>query len=363
MMGKILNETQNILFIAPNYYPHIGGVEKHIRELAKCLTNDGHRVTIIVEKFDKNYINFEIQDNIRIYRIAKINKKCLKQLYYLYEFFKKIKLFTNATIIHFHDYLTLYNWRFIVYIFLRMMNKKIYITFHGWEGHFPPEKEVIKKRKQCEKIANGNICIGHYIEKWYGTKADIISYGGTHQVDEKASQNDEGNDIVFIGRLDSDTGILNYLKAWKEINCVYPEKRMIICGDGPLKSDLIKFVKMNKLTNVFFKGFVSNPEIFIQDAIIVLTSGYLGILEALAYKKAVIATYDNELKKDYLEMIPESSNMLWIAGNVNEIVLSIKEILKLDNNVRNKILNGYKFSLENNWDKVKNDYYELWIRK
>ena len=48
-----------ILFIVPNYLPHIGGVEKHIDMLCKELLKDGHSITILVMKSDNSYRDYE----------------------------------------------------------------------------------------------------------------------------------------------------------------------------------------------------------------------------------------------------------------------------------------------------------------
>ena len=57
--------------------------------------------------------------------------------------------------------------------------KKVYTTFHGYEGNSIPTKKAILMHKISEKLSNGNICIGDFLEKWYGTKATYISYGAT----------------------------------------------------------------------------------------------------------------------------------------------------------------------------------------
>jgi glycosyltransferase involved in cell wall biosynthesis len=36
-----------ILFIAPSYYPHIGGVEYVVKSVAEKLTKAGHKVTYV----------------------------------------------------------------------------------------------------------------------------------------------------------------------------------------------------------------------------------------------------------------------------------------------------------------------------
>ena len=52
--------------------------------------------------------------------------------------------------------------------FLYIKSKKIHITFHGWEGDFPPKRKVIQLRWISEILTKQSIAIGDFIPKWYG---------------------------------------------------------------------------------------------------------------------------------------------------------------------------------------------------
>lgn len=343
----------NILFVAPNYYPHIGGVEKHIKEVSEELAKDGHEIVILTLKHENSYKSHEKTGNIEIIRMNRLDIRKLGVIYLYLQLFLNLPKFLTADIIHFHDFWTLWEWGKPFLSIFRFFKKPIYLTFHGWEGDIPPKPDIIEKRKICEQLVDGNICIGHFIEKWYNTKADIVSYGGVHKAEETTECE---NYILFAGRLAQDTGIIAYMQAWKEINKIYPELKFIICGDGDLKQKLVDYISKANITNVEFKGFVQDPEDYVKKSKIVFASGFLSILEAFSYKKPVISFYDNELKKDYLEMMPDSEKMMWISKSKEEIILYIQEALE-DNE---KVQKAYEYSLENSWQKVKEDYYKLW---
>ena len=242
-----------------------------------------------------------------------------------------------------------------MYPILKLFGKKLYITFHGWEGDIPPRKSVILKRKIVEKLASGNICIGHFIQKWYGTKADMVSYGGVKRVDNLSTNKEEY--ILFIGRLANDTGIWDYIKVWKDVSVQHSNLKFVICGDGILQKDIEQYVKEQNIERIIFKGFTANVETYIKDAKVIFTTGYLGLLEAFSYKKNVIAIYDNELKKDYLEMIPNYKNMMWVVNNDKDnVIRAINEAV--EDTIKQEV--AYRYSLENSWGKVKEDYYRLW---
>lgn len=343
-----------ILFITPNFLPHLGGVEKHIDSLCKEMLKDGHHITVLVQKFDNSYKDYEKKDNLEIIRIKKKKNRLARRWGMFCYMIVNIRKILKYDIIHFHDYSTFYSFGLGVYPFLKLFQKDIYITFHGWEGDVPPRKSVVFKRRLTQRLTTANISIGHFISKWYGTKADIVSYGGVKRVRDLSKNKEEY--VLFIGRLAEDTGIFDYLKAWAEIS-KNTSLEFVICGDGVLKEGLKRYVEQNHIQRVVFNGFVSDVEKYIKDAKIVFTSGYLGILEAFSYKKNVIAIYKNELKKDYLIMMPNYENMMWVIDNkVENIANAFNEAI--DDNMKKEI--AYKYSLENSWEKVKKDYYRLW---
>jgi len=343
-----------ILFIAPNYLPHIGGVERHIESICREILKDNHSISILVQKFDNSYSDYERNNNLEIIRLNKSSKKIVRKIKIATYMLLNLKKILKYDIIHFHDYETFWAYGLFVYPMLKLFGKKIYITFHGWEGDIPPKKSIIFKRKLITAFTTANVSVGHFISKWYSTKPDIVSYGGVDRVDN-LSQNKELY-ILFVGRLASDTGIFDCVKAW-EIMSKDNNLELVICGDGPLRQEVENYVNKYNIQRVVFKGYVNNVSSYIKDAKIIFTSGYLGILEALSYQKNVIAIYDNELKKDYLTMIPNYEEMMWVTDNRMENIISVYHDVII-NNVKKEI--GYQYACKNSWQKVKEDYYKLW---
>ena len=343
-----------ILFIAPNYLPHIGGVEKHLDSLCKEILKDGHSITILVQKFDNSYEDYEKKGNLEIVRIHKKKSKITRRLDLLTYMMVNIKNILKYDVIHFHDYGTFWSYGLGAYPLLKLFNKKVYITFHGWEGDVPPRKSVILIRRLIAKLTTANISVGHFISKWYGTKADIVSYGGVDRVSDMSKNREDY--ILFVGRLAPDTGIFDYIKAW-EVVSKNNDLDFLICGNGILRNEIEEYIKMHNIQRVVFKGFVSDVENYIKDAKIIFTAGYLGMLEAFSYKKNVIATYDNELKKDYLQMIPNYEMMMWVVDDKVENIIKVFDEAILDNSKKEI---AYQYSLQNSWETVKQDYYRLW---
>ncbi len=346
----------NIIFIVPDYYPHIGGVERHTRAVAGQLVAQGHRLTVFVEKRRTADACHQVDQQVEIIRFVKKNYWIFRKVSFKYQFIKNFRLFAQADAIHFHDFSTFWLWGFAVYAVLRCLGKKIFITFHGWEGRVPPAKGIILKRKICAFLTHANICAGHFIEKWYGTRADRITYGGcTPPASPSETTRKNG---LFVGRLEEDTGVREYILAWKTVNQLFPDLELIICGDGSRRQHLQEMAKEKNIKNIRFMGFVQEPEKMVARSVFVFTSGFLGILEAFARQTPVIAAYDNPLKKDYLTMLPGSDKMLWIAGSSDDIVAAVQEIQSSD--IRKKLDTAYSFAMENSWQRVAADYLQLY---
>ena len=58
-----------ILFFARLFYPHIGGVEKHVLEIGKILIKKGHKIIVFTELHDKKLKLQERFEGIQVYRV------------------------------------------------------------------------------------------------------------------------------------------------------------------------------------------------------------------------------------------------------------------------------------------------------
>jgi len=340
-----------ILMITPLYLPHIGGVEKHVSYLSEELIKKGNEIIIVTIKHNDQLSDEESQNMTRIYRFP--SARLFRIWYWI---FKNRDIIKEADIIHCHDYVSFIYW----YLPFRFLNpfKPVYVTFHGYEGILPIPKKILFLRKITEFLTNGNICIGDFIPKWYGTNADFISYGGVI-IPYEENNVDIVYDAVFIGRLEKDTGIMKYLEAIKILKEKYNiSLKVCVCGDGRLMSEIKTFVKMHDL-NVELYGFIKDPQSYLIRSKFAFVSGYLSILESMIYKKMVFTIYENDLKKDYLTLMPGSENMIVNSSSEN---LAEKVAIYYNNqNCSSTIIeNAYMFAKDRTWEKVANVYLALW---
>lgn len=251
--------TKNILFISRYKYPHIGGVEKHIEFVKNDLEKRGYKINIVSES-DIKYPTI----------------KFIGLIYIWYWFFKNIYLIKRSDVIHIHDV-------FIWYLPFRFIfpSKKVFITFHGWEGVYPIPFYNKLNKLIANTLSFGSIAVGKYIEKWYGIKSKYIIYGATNIVKNNNIKKIK-NTVVWLGRQDKDTGIDEF-KKW-------------LLSSPKLR---VKYI-----TNI------SNPYKYLKTSEYCVPSGYLSYLEAKAYGCKVITFADNPLKKDYWNGIKSAKHLL-----------------------------------------------------
>lgn len=336
----------NILFLSPRFYPYIGGVEKHVMEVSKRLQKQGNSVSVITEidKKGNSVKPHEKLDGIEIYRIQVDQENWFKKFTIWFWLLKHSRLIKDADVIHAHD---VFYWLFPFRVF--MMRKKMFVTFHGYET-YPVKYKAIIVRKISELLSNGNIIVGSYIQKWYKTKADCITYGGVKELVESKKVSNKYS-ALFYGRLDEHTGISTYLETVHLVKRKIPQFEFVVIGEGALKKEIEK--------NNSVRGFRQNVEKLLSVYHFAFVSRYLSILEAMVARRLVFAVYDNEIKKDYLESSPFAKYMI-IEKNAGKLAEQILYFIRHPNEERVITNRAYEIAKSYTWEEVLNKYIKLW---
>ncbi len=340
------------------FYPHIGGVEKHVWEVGKQLVLMGHEVVVVTEEFEhksskmrSNYQSEDMSARIKgkkgcfvVYRMPVGGSERLKKFKIWWWLWKNRYLIAKSDVIHCHD---VFFWFLPFKVFY--FSKPVFTTFHGYETIYPPQLRAKAIRHLSAWLSWGNICVGDYIKKWYGTRPDFVTYGGVSLSKKVASQNtnkirtNKKLNIVFIGRLAHDTGILAYDKAVgilrsKKVLCEF-----VVLGDGKLKSQLKNVDKTASNEQNLYS--------YIKNAHIVFSSSYLSMLETMVNKRFLITFFDNPLKQNYLTMTPFSQ---WIASvnTEHEIAEQVSDFMQHQEAYENMINEAYVWATQQSWERV-----------
>lgn len=124
-------------------------------------------------------------------------------------------------------------------------------------------------------------------------------------------------DIVFVGRLDYQKNLFKFIEVVKQVSLRRPQVKVKIIGDGPLRPQIIKLIKQNRLTsNIVLVPATLNPIPFYLDSkIFLLTSDYEGfpltLMEAISCgcypvinNLPEISHFFNQKPEDYLFSTP-----------------------------------------------------------
>lgn len=344
----------NIVMFVDKFFPYIGGVEKHTLKICSILQKRGYNITIFTRNA-KDMPDEQIYNGIKIIRLNLDGRFVRGKVFY--QLLKKLNIIIKSDILHFHDFSTYYYW----YLPLRyiLFWKQTYVTFHGWEGVIPPQEKIKNIRRKVEKLSDGNICVGSFIEKWYGTRANNIIYGASDYDPSCYDIKKDNEKFLYLGRLEQDTGIYKYIDVLKELKRKYNMNMYLeICGDGSEKDSVIEILEAENIKYIF-KGFVNNPEECLNDSKFCFTSGYLSIIEAMCNRNLVICVYDNELKKDYLELMPCSNNMI-IGNEIGMLAQEVYDVATDEDKYCKLVNNAGIWANNQTWDNVVNTYLKLW---
>lgn len=345
---------KTVLFLTRRFAPHIGGVETHLHYLNNELKKHDASVTIITEQDSTTEVLTEFIHGVKVRRIALPGQITSKVVIWKW-IIQHRSLFYNADVIHIHD---VFFWILPIYPLLKLKGKRIFMTFHGYEG----TQNIRLNQKFWHRLANiltdGNICIGGFHEKWYGVKPTSTSFGAVSNLPQKISKHELNKIVVrliYLGRLAEDAGIMTYLAGLRMLS-KSESYSLDVYGNGPQLVDAQKFAAEHKLP-VLFHGFVPHGTVSLDEFDIAFVSGYLSLLEAFVTGLPVIAHYNSSIKKDYLLLSPFGS---WIvaAGSAEEIrdaYLTLRREKMTD-----KVLLAQQWAKKQTWPRLARKYLKLW---
>lgn len=326
------------------YNPHLGGVERHVEGLSKELMKRGHEISIMTEQFSRVLALEEKLDGVHIYRIPNTQLKGKGGIWSWV--WANRKLFEHADLIHAHDV----SWWYFPLRFW-LWTKPIFTTFHGYEPTGKPKVGAIISRLLAELLSNGVICVGDWMKKWYFQTPELVIYGAAETSTQVLPRT---KSAIFIGRLESDTGILEFIKA---IKILKGKISLDIFGDGPLKKSVIESIK--GYTYIKYREKTDQPANEISKHRFIFASQYLSMLEAQQVGRQVFSYMGEGLKPDYLGSFPTSEQIVTFQ---NPKELAKKIILAMSNPKieEESIRKANKWAKKQTWKKLANEYEELW---
>jgi len=284
----------------------VGGGETHVYDLSVNLDKEkytpvvlsftpGPMVDMLLQKgIDTRVLHTEQAFN---YKLWKEVEKLIKEL--------------DIDIVHAHGTRAMSN----VFYAARKLNIPLIYTVHGWSFHLDQKPMVRKIRELSEKFLTGKatktICVSKSNQNdgitRFNMKRSVVIYNAVNlekfnpdkpfkNIREELNIAPEKTLIGYIVRITVQKDPVTMLKAMKI--AVEKDKNimLLMVGEGDLKEESKQIVKeMNLEENVIFQPFRSDiPDILNAIDIYCLPSlweGFpIGIIEAMAMRKAIIAT-------------------------------------------------------------------------
>ena len=360
----------HILHLTETFSPRIGGVERHVLHLSQELVRQGHQVSVLARSHDPSLPVRERVGSIEVRRLspARAAGAPVRPAWTL--LLPHLDLLRGADLVHVHDHTPFFR-TYFPFRFL-LPRTPVFMTFHGHEGNFPPARRDVIARRCAARLVRGTLCVGHYVGKWYGTRSHAVTYGAVEARetegpglppapgDQNAGGPEARGAIVFLGRLEPDTGILSFLQGLS----LMPRKAgarpgLVVCGEGSLEREVRDFAARKSL-NVDLRGIVPDPLHWVRQSRFVFASGYLSMLEGMICRRLVFGCYDNELKHDYWGMLPNAREMMVICGSPEELAWRFQEVLDRPDLEKALVERAWEFARLQTWERLAGLYLDLY---
>lgn len=268
----------NILYITQWFSSEGGGGEVVFINVAKGMSKKDHKVDVISHKL-KNTSDEQIQ-NLKVHRI---NPKLSNQLPSIFDnfLFMILGIIQGIKIIQKNKIDVIHSNNFISVIVGKILSKIFSIPFVTTIHHvYYQTPELWDKWAKQEGVSKLSKILGPFLEKMtIKMNADAVhtvsksTYDDVKKINKKSKvvmitnglypekyqeyfSEEFNNYIVFIGRLVFYKNVNFLINAFTYVLKKIPDAKLVIIGDGPLKTELYGIVAQNHLEkNIIFIGF------------------------------------------------------------------------------------------------------------
>ena len=342
--------------LSPFYLPRVGGVERHVAGLSAAPTRRGHAVEIVTAHHAPGLETGEVVDGIAVRRFHPSPLPLMGPLVTGLRLLPLAGLLRGADVLHCHDYPT---FRWILLWRLLLPRKRIAITFHGWEGHAPPKRSALWNRRLAARLTRGNLCVGSFIEKWYGTRATDVTYGA---VSTEAEGPGIPSDVLLLSRIEPDVPVSAYLEGFAALKATGGGQRdVVVVGGGSLLDEMKRRAESLGVP-IRIVGAVADAQPYLRGTRVVVANGFLAILEAVSYGKPVFAIYTDPIMEDRLRLFPHAESFIHAFSDPGAFGAALADNLARSEADRGIPGEAVAWARAQTWDRLADQYEEIWSR-
>ena len=298
-----------IALVSPYDYPFPGGVTAHISHLYNCFKEEGHEVRILAPSSRRD-VEETVPD---VYRLGKTiipvpANQSIARLTLSLTLNRRVKQILNHEkfdVVHIHEPMV----PALPLTVLRESQTANVATFHVARDSYFGYLYAKPLLKQFMRKVHGRIAVSaaarEFVDQYFPGEYKIIPNGvDVERYADRTTALPELRDgkinLLFVGRLEKRKGLIYLLKALPHVKYHFPNVRLTVIGafEPEQVEEYREFVRELGLTDVVFKGFVSeeekiayyqNADVFCSPAIGRESQGVI-LLEAMAARTPVIAS-------------------------------------------------------------------------
>lgn len=249
--------------VSPYDWAHPGGVSEHIRHLSRQLRLLGHEVRVLAPSSRKD------AEDAGFYRIGGVVavpvNDSVARITLSFNLARRAQQILEAEafdVLHLHEPFM----PALPLTVLRMSRTANVGTFHAYAKHnlgyyygrpfFAP---YLRRLHETVAVSNpARDFLRHYFPQ---AQPRVIPNGvdtDTFRPDHAPIRHlrDDMVNVVFVGRLEKRKGLRDLVLGFRELQRRVERARLIIVGDGPLRSDVERFVERHRVPNVVMAGYV-----------------------------------------------------------------------------------------------------------
>ena len=252
--------------VSPYVYPLPGGVTQHVRFLYENLRLRGHDVRIITSSHGLQRSSegdvirlgkgFSMPSNGSMGTVT-ISPRYISQV-------RAVLERERFDLLHFHE-------PFVPFLSLVVLRESTSVnigTFHAYGGWSPAYEFGSRSLRAYAERLHGRIAVSaaarHFIDRYFPGDYRVIPNG----VDAErygravplARWQDGTPNILFVGRFEPRKGVLDLLKAYRQVRRDGVGARLLLVGAGPQEREARRYVATRRLRGVEFLGRVSDDE-------------------------------------------------------------------------------------------------------
>ena len=366
-----MKTKETICLFSTQFFPHLGGVERYVYNMAKELIKRGYKVYIITSSVDGEK-DIDMYEDIHIIRLPSIgmmsgrmpvlkNNRKTKQL--MNNLCKQEKI--DFVVVNTRFYrLSIYGMKFAKkhqIPVITIEHGSAYLTFNN--KFLDIAERVYEKfithigKKYCKDY----YAVSEYSRKWLkefhidgkGVLYNSINPDDYHmseltgELKEKLSPIENGVSIAYTGRLIPEKGVNVLIESFEELRKKYENIYLILIGEGPLESDILNahddhIIYLGRQSNKDVINILNKVDVFCLPS---RSEGFsTSVLEAALTKCCIITTK----RGGSVELITDDRYGIIIEDNRLHFVKEALERVINDTNYRKTSANNaYKRVIEN----------------